>query len=152
LVTHLHEPVVELIEAGLPRSVIDMNRIQSRGVLPERARITAAIEKSPEVVLLDVHSFDGDAPWGEGCDVVFMDPSPVQHWVVVAAMHARNVSGIRVGVVKGSPANDIVMETKGGGVPAVLLEFREDVTDDQLSAVTKAVAAGIEYALNPWIT
>lgn len=141
--------VEKIIRGSIPRAVIDMNRSPSRGVLPERQELAAFVNAEPNAVVLDVHSYDEHAPWGQSSDVVFMDTGLSQKWVKVAVLHAQLKSGIRAELLAGSQVNDIMGEMKERGVPAVLIEFREGLDEALMARVAKGVADGVSYAFEP---
>ena len=140
LATRLNAQTV--IFGSVPRSVVDMNRYPSRLVLDERKRLKEATSNQSKVILVDVHSYDDSAPWGEGADLVVFDTEPLQYVSVLTMMHIRHMSNVRVGFVVGSQQNDIIIEAKSRGVPSIMLEVHEG---SNLVEIADAVAAAINY-------
>jgi len=145
LAAALAVPPSRVISGTIPRDIVDMNRPQGRYLLRERSDLRRLIkgEGKERVVVIDVHSYDGDAPWHvEGATVAVLDSPPFQAWGYTLAATIPNCIH-----VEGSMQNDIIVSAKEAGVPAILVEYLEG-SDVRASARATAGALGAVFGSN----
>jgi hypothetical protein len=130
----------------------DLNRVESRMVgfrrnlTPVLLSLSSAVEKR-KTLLVDVHSFPPGHGFGtdDSAGIVFMEPrsSPLYS---APAMRALHKSGFTAKFVEGHHSvNDIELEARERGIPAFLMEVREDsFTEGMLRKAMKAVASTIQ--------
>jgi len=127
-----------LILSDKPRYEIDFNRKESRDT--KFRKIVKYLNHSGSIsLLLDIHSFPPtDSSFKE--EIVLL---PLKY----VNSHSQNLSeflkkrGITVQIFVGSFKNDITLKTNEVGIPNMLIEFRENLTDKRLNYITKAISS-----------
>ena len=140
---------VELIANTQPRSVVDMNRHESRGT-PFREKIDKALYYGAGL-LLDVHSFEagsGEHDWPDSADVVLLhtegvtDRRALTRWAIM--LRDRGVDAV---VYPAGRWDDVAHRAAELGQPAdriIVAEHRDGV---DAAAVAKAHAFVIQFLL-----
>lgn len=134
-------PESELYVGHAVRDVIDLNRDESHND-PFRVELRHAAERLNPTISLDIHSFP--TPELKGADLAVLDEGH-------GTDYGRNLytflkSQLYMYTVKyfSGKDNSIMTEMRNKGIPAVLIEFNEDLTDDDLST--------IDIAIIDWLT
>lgn len=135
-----------IVMAETPRATVDLNRASGRhhrGGLREEA----LKDKKSRTVVVDVHSFDDDAPWGDNHEMVLFDVAPVSTSTIVVAGHLRT-SNVRSAVLMDVVGMyDILREIKTEmSVPCLMVEVREGLSEARYAELGAALAAAIEFA------
>jgi len=149
--------VVGPIYGNVNRMATDLNRMGSRATAFRKriiGEIARRVDAGELVIMLDVHSFDGNAPWSEhGASIVFMDEETVKRrhepyaresgtsgpvyteegkrspggFLEELCDRLERIDGSMRVLISRSPVNDIVRQAKEvGAKAAVLIEFDED--------------------------
>jgi hypothetical protein len=107
------------------RKTLDLNRAKSYN---SKWRKKVRKHLNPNNVLIDVHSFpiehSSELMYGITLEENFL---------------SRGIRSRGYNVVKGDKTNDIIFEAYNKNVPAILLEFNESLTDDQLKRVVEDI-------------
>lgn len=143
LVRAAGEEAVAELEADVPRTTLDMNRYWSRGS-PWRNRVAEALADRDGGVecLLDAHSFPADHAPFFGSDVVLMTETEQVAWQteLARAIEGGRKRDFKCGQVVDPRTTDIIQDAHERGVPAVLIEFSEGLTDARLDEVAQRIA------------
>lgn len=127
-----------IIKSNVPRSIYDMNRIQSRET-DFRRRIRS---RFPEINLLfDIHSFpfSQDYPLFHN-EVFIIDDTPGFTELSRRIFDILKRSGFKCELVIGSGVNDITNEAKNNGINSILIECNEDLQDRRMNELTSVIA------------
>jgi hypothetical protein len=142
---------VELFVGDVYRARGDLNRRPTRSTTKFRRQVSEAINNASKIqssggvlLLLDVHSFPDSETWGfdrdRSFELVVLDLMPgSDRWRESLVKRLRREYGVDVGYVVGSQENDIMLEARTAGLPAILLEFNESLNDDRISAIARAL-------------
>jgi len=139
--SEVHRDPGQIAVDGRPGS--DQNRPWGRRDTEFRRRLDAAFDRRPDL-LIDVHSF-GEGAFGEGINMVILDPSPTfaPDRASAALVGALRSAGVRAAIVQGSNVNSIVVEARARGIKAVLAEFGERLGANERN---RAISAMTEWA------
>jgi hypothetical protein len=136
----------KMLLGNTPRSMMDLNRRESRGS-PWRRKLEETILQSlklasPEiVVLLDVHSFPRGSFQGTRSDLIIMDITPVASWTEELTDYLVR-GGVAAAFVVGSDDNDVILYARAHPrVAAVLMEFCDDMPSKRRRAACSACAS-----------
>lgn len=136
---------VQYFPGTQPRFEIDLNRSGSRGT-EYRATLSQSLDNYHPQLLIDIHSF----PSGEfeGVDIAVVDNQPGT-WYGRSLFQtlSKLLPKSKVGYFEGSEINDIVIEARGKGIPAILVEYREDLNIDQIDSITRVMTKWINSKL-----
>lgn len=139
------ELAVETFIGDLYRPKGDLNRRSTRATSYRRA-LTQSMQLKPCVVL-DIHSFPSSESWREGTksmiEVVILDNEPGQTtWVKTLVLYLKG-KGVATESFVGATSNDVVTEARSYGIPAVLIEFHEGLSQDRIHQISSWVAAAV---------
>ena len=134
--------VHDVVNSGVPRSFVDMNRPEARGteyreILKQTIVALRSIERR-RLVLFDCHSYPRWHTWGK--------PGPPPDMVILSNIDGRydwsGMTSAGIYMVDGSPANDIVETARNayGIFQSTILEYREDLTEGRLEEINARVA------------
>lgn len=165
----------ELLVATVPRKYSDMNRSESRGS-EWRTRVEAAMSgrgKRPNL-LLDVHSFPArsagssdDAFYGKALVVMILEKFTTElgkrvkfgegreavqfsrnfPWQADMVKYVQKNADLPIGMTYGSLANDLMVRAEQSGIPSALLEFSEDLSQQDLKRICDALAAFVSESV-----
>jgi hypothetical protein len=137
LATHLR---AQLLVGDVYRANVDLNRYGARSI-GFRVKVRKALADTHVNLLLDVHSFPNSETWRlyERPDIVVLDNVPMsKHWLKFVQALAKSTD-LNVAHLPGGE-NDIVEEARAMGVRAILIEFREGLSAEQLERATKSIS------------
>ncbi len=121
---NLDHDVITILNPTLHRDVLDVNRVEGRG-LPYRQAIANVL--SDMDLLVDVHSFPPSEPRFAGHQIVIFNfPTTFDDRFVQAVAHDLQRRGVAVLLYDGSPENDTVASALERGRMAMLVEFNEN--------------------------
>lgn len=136
-------PRTKLFVNSTPRFMCDLNRVTCRDVLM-RTRLRSALQQDASL-LLDVHSF----PRGAFSKSPTLDMGLMfqlgGNWLATSLVtFLRRCTSLKCQIFTPPIShNDILEEARSLGVPALLLEFADDLPDRQIRDAAKCVAQWI---------
>lgn len=123
----------------------DMNRPNTRNEL-FRQRITQAQQSGKTKLVLDVHSFSSisaeiDDTWKD-LDLGVMTLGEPKSWHISMIAFLKDViPQFRIRQITGSQINDIMFVADQAGIPTVLLEFYEELSQYKLTLLCSAIVS-----------
>lgn len=135
-------PSSQLFIGNILRERMDLNRNVSLNTFFRR-RIRWYLENTQPLLLLDIHSF----PPGEfeGADVAILDEQPASGYGQdLFGYLDENLAGYSIGYFEGSKVNSIIRESNYYGVPALLIEFNESLTDDEMINISQVISSWVK--------
>jgi hypothetical protein len=135
-----------IFKSYVPRSIYDMNRIQSRQT---DFRRNIRNRFSEVDLLFDIHSFpfSKDYPlfWNE---VFIIDDTPGFTELSRGIFNILKRSGFKCELISGSGVNDITNEAKNSGIDSILIECNEDLSERRMNQLTSIIADCINKLLS----
>jgi len=125
------------------RADVDMNRWEARGTL---YRLKLLVDMKAAALLLDVHSFPPERPDRGELYVLYLVGGTQERLAVDFQEYMLRTIGLTVPIVRGKAStllgggNDILTVARTIGLPALLLEFREDLGDGRLAELAAPIA------------
>ncbi len=139
-------PETKVFTGDLPRTVCDLNRVECRTESLFRRILTAYLAGNHDriLALLDIHSYP---PWTRDWTnyeiILLVESAGHSPWIYRVIRDGLRARGISVGVLQGV-SNDIQHEAwLKHGVPALLIEFNESLSQERIEAVAQAVAMSL---------
>jgi len=136
-----------LFESKVMRRTIDNNRRVSRDVTRMRTQLSKEIQSHKNSFLLfDIHSFThgSDFHLRSNPDVVLMYIRGFE-WLTQKLFYNLDRLGVRVKMIEGSMANDIMVEAMIYGGQATLIEIKQSVHVD--SVIFKRIVQAIQATI-----
>lgn len=127
-----------IIKSYIPRSTYDMNRIQSR-----HTEFRKNIRSKYPIIncLFDIHSFPYDANYPLFCNEVFIIDDTLGFTDLSKGIfRVLKSKGFKCQLICGSGVNDITNEAKINGIPSILIECNEDLSDRRMNELTSVIA------------
>ncbi len=133
---HFLIPDSELYVGHAVREEIDLNRDVALND-PFRVELRQAADRLEPSISLDIHSFP--TPEFNGADIAILDEQPGTDYG--RQLFAFLQSHLYMYTIKyfSGEGNSIMIEMRKKNIPAVLIEFNEDLTDDDLSTIDFAI-------------
>lgn len=135
--THLHLmiPGSELYVGRADRDVLDLNRDQSLND-SFRINLRTASERLQPTISLDIHSFPNSE--FDGADLAVLDEHPGTKYGQDLFTFLQSRLSYKVAYYAGAD-NSIMAEMRSKGIPSILIEFNEDLTDDDLTTINLVI-------------
>ena len=124
-------PESKLYVGYVKRKELDLNRDQAFND-PFRVNLRRAADQFNPVISLDIHSFP--TPEFNGTDLTILDESPGTDYGHDLHAFLQSRLPYRIGYYKGA-GNSIMNEMRSKGIPSILIEFNEDLSDDDLTSI-----------------
>ncbi len=126
-----------VIQSRTLRAECDNNRIKCRNT-PSRKRLRDVINKNN--FILEVHTFKaGGNVWNYGSDPEIVLLTVGKNEYITRYIYDALKKDFDVKMLKGSTRNDIQMEVQEKNSQGVLIEFRQDLSDDRVENIGKII-------------
>jgi len=119
------------------RGDLDLNRDQALND-PFRVNIRQAANKFRPSIVLDTHSFPEKYTNFGDVDVMILDEKPGTIYGRDIARFLRDKTSYRVAYSQGD-GNSIMIEMRRMGIPSVLVEFMENLRDNDLAIISEKI-------------
>lgn len=119
-------PESELYIGYVDREELDLNRDQAFND-PQRIELRQAAEDLNPVISLDIHSFP--TPEFKGAHLAILDEYPGTEYGHRLFTYLQSQLAYNVKYLTGVD-NSIMTEMRAKGIPSILIEFNEDLTDE----------------------
>ena len=130
-------PNSEIFIGRVFRGDLDLNRDESLDH-PFRVEIRELAEELQPTILLDVHSFpEKDTNFGD-IDIAILDEKPGTDYGHDLHRYLRDNTTYRISYFSGIN-NSIMEEMREMGTPAILIEYRESMTDNDLATINNII-------------
>jgi len=134
-----HKCSVAYRVGDVPRTTSDLNRPESHS-REWRRNLCLELQSQNVVCLLDVHSFPKKEGTFGPLDLVVMHAAyPLKWHRELRAAITDAVPDVKAGNAEGSLENDILVDARMHGVPAVIVEFSESLSEDALRKICEAI-------------
>lgn len=134
---------IQYFPANHHRNKIDLNRSIAKNT-DYRQRLSKALDNTR--LLIDVHSAPRNG-YEINADLIILDNHPGT-WYGKLLYETLKDQGISVGYLFGANYNDITEEARNKNIPAILLEYGEYLTPEQINKINQALKVWIEYMLS----